>query len=67
MAIEVDNTPGSIYATTKLLADNDINVEYAYSLCLPTEEQGNDYHSRGRSAKSFAGNDASSHANVFKN
>lgn len=31
LAIEVDDTPGSLYAATKLLADNNINVEYAYS------------------------------------
>lgn len=31
LAIEVDDEPGSLYAATKLLADNKINVEYAYS------------------------------------
>ncbi len=31
IAMEVDDTPGSLYAATKLLADNKINVEYAYS------------------------------------
>lgn len=31
LALVVDNTPGRLYQATKLLADNDINVEYAYS------------------------------------
>ena len=31
LAIEADNTPGRLYHATKLLADNAINVEYAYS------------------------------------
>lgn len=31
LAIKVDDSPGSLYAATKLLADNKINVEYAYS------------------------------------
>jgi len=31
LAIEADNQPGRLYHATKLLADNDINVEYAYS------------------------------------
>lgn len=35
LAIVVDNTPGRLYKATKMLADNNINVEYAYS-ALPT-------------------------------
>jgi hypothetical protein len=67
MAIEVDNTPGSLYAATKLLADNDINVEYAYS-ALPANG-GNKATIIIRvddQPKALQVIDASSHANVVQ-
>lgn len=38
MILDVSDTAGALYAATKLLADNDINVEYIYNATSP----GND-------------------------
>jgi hypothetical protein len=36
LAVLISNKPGTLYAVTKLLYDNGVNVEYAYS-ALPNE------------------------------
>lgn len=36
LALEVPDSPGALFKATKLLSDNEINVEYAYS-AIPSE------------------------------
>ena len=40
IAVDLENAPGSLADVARLLADNEINIEYAYCTATPAQQQG---------------------------